>query len=48
MLQEDVEFINRYLNDIKSILTTVCGFNKIQNSKLIEEAEIIDNRLKNM
>jgi mannitol-1-phosphate 5-dehydrogenase len=45
MLKEDIEFFNHYKNDIKSILTNVCGFNKIQNPQLFVEAEIINNYL---
>jgi mannitol-1-phosphate 5-dehydrogenase len=46
MLKEDVEFDYRYQNDIKMILTEVCGFNEIVNSKLFQEAEAIDTILK--
>ena len=45
MLKEDVEFFNHYENDIKSVLTEVCGFNEIQNPNLYREAEIINKRL---
>ena len=41
MLKEDVEFFNLYENDIKSVLTKVCGFNEIQNQQLFREAEKI-------
>jgi mannitol-1-phosphate 5-dehydrogenase len=46
MLKEDVEFVNRYQNDIKSVLTEVCCFNEIENSKLFQEAEAIDKILR--
>lgn len=41
MLKEDIEFVNRYQNDIKSILTEVCGFNETENRQLFQEAEAI-------
>lgn len=45
MLKEDVEFVNRYQNDIKSILIEVCGFDEIQDSQLIFEAEVVNKQL---
>jgi mannitol-1-phosphate 5-dehydrogenase len=48
MLKGDLEFVKLYNNGIKSILIKICDFDEIQNSRLLEEAEIIDNRLKNM
>jgi mannitol-1-phosphate 5-dehydrogenase len=45
MLQEDVEFFNRYQNDIKLILHEVCGFNEIKHNQLFKDAEIINARL---
>jgi mannitol-1-phosphate 5-dehydrogenase len=48
MLKEDVEFVNLYEDDIKSILKEVCGFDEIENNKLLEEAEIIDQHLKKL
>lgn len=45
MLKEDVEFFCQYENDIKSILTEVCGFNEIQNPKIFREAEVINQGL---
>jgi mannitol-1-phosphate 5-dehydrogenase len=45
MLKEDVEFVNQYQNDIKSILTEVCGFDKIENKHLFQEAEAIGKYL---
>lgn len=47
MLKEDLEFIKSYNNDIESILTTVCGFDKIKNSHLFREAGIINKHLQN-
>jgi mannitol-1-phosphate 5-dehydrogenase len=41
MLKEDIEFVIRYQNDIKSILTEVCGFNETENRQLFQEAEAI-------
>jgi mannitol-1-phosphate 5-dehydrogenase len=48
MFNGDQEFIRVYEKGIKSILTIVCGFNEIQNSKLIKGAEVIETRIKNM
>jgi len=44
MLKTDVQFVNCYQNDIKLILTEVCGFDEIKNRQLISEAEVIDKR----
>jgi mannitol-1-phosphate 5-dehydrogenase len=46
MLKEDVEFVYRYQNNIRLVLTEVCGFNEIVNSKLFQEADAIDTILK--
>jgi len=46
MFKGDLEFVNRYQNDIQSILTTVCGFNEIVNKQLFQEAEAIDKILR--
>ncbi|MCX6326545.1 MAG: mannitol-1-phosphate 5-dehydrogenase [Bacteroidia bacterium] len=46
MLKEDVEFVNRYQNDIKSLLTEVCGFDGIENCQIFQEAEAIDRILR--
>ena len=45
MLKEDIEFFTHYENDVKSILTEICGFNEIQNQQLFREAENIQKRL---
>jgi len=46
MLKEDVEFVNRFQDDIKSILRDICGFDKILNKQLFMEAEEMDSRLR--
>lgn len=45
MLKDDVEFFNLYENNIKSVLTKVCGFNESQNPQLFLEAGIINSNL---
>jgi mannitol-1-phosphate 5-dehydrogenase len=47
MLKEDVEFVNQFHDDIKSILKSVSGFDEIKNRQLFLEAEAIENHLKN-
>ena len=42
MYNEDLEFVNRYQDNIKLILISVCGFDETQNSQLIREAESIE------
>ena len=46
MFKGDHEFVNRYQNSIQSILTTVCGFNEIENKQLFQEAEAINKILR--
>lgn len=46
MLPEDLEFVNHYHNDIKLILTDVCGFDEDQYSQLFLDAEIINKQIK--
>lgn len=46
MLKMDEEFVNRYENKTKLVLTEVCGFNEFIYSKLFQEAEAIDTILK--
>jgi mannitol-1-phosphate 5-dehydrogenase len=46
MLREDVEFVNRFQIDIKSILKEVSGFDEIQNRQLFREAEEMNKELK--
>jgi len=48
MLKGDLKFVKFYKKGIKSILTMLCGFDEIQNSKLYEEAEAIDSQLRNL
>jgi mannitol-1-phosphate 5-dehydrogenase len=45
MLKDDVEFIYHYQNNIKLILTKVCGFNEIENRELFNKAEAINKKL---
>jgi len=45
MLKEDIKFVNCYQNDIKSIMTEVCGFNENENKRLFTEAEAINKKL---
>jgi mannitol-1-phosphate 5-dehydrogenase len=45
MLKEDISFFSRYGNNIGSILSEVCGFDRIRDSKLFREAEMINNSL---
>ena len=45
MLKDDVEFISHYQNNLKMILTEVCGFNENENRQLFIEAEAINKRL---
>lgn len=46
MLREDVEFVNRYQNDIKLILKDVCGFDEILDNQIFQEAEAISGALR--
>jgi len=48
MLQEDIEFVKHFDNDIKMILSEVCGFNQISDKQLFYEAEETDKRLGSM
>jgi mannitol-1-phosphate 5-dehydrogenase len=48
MLKEDVEFLNRYKNDTKTILTKVCGFKESLNPQLFRDSEIINTRLSDL
>jgi mannitol-1-phosphate 5-dehydrogenase len=45
MLPEDQEFVNHYHNDIKLILTDVCGFDESRDSQLFLDADIINNQI---
>jgi mannitol-1-phosphate 5-dehydrogenase len=47
MLKCDIEFAKFYEKGIKSIMTAICGFDEIQNNKILDEAELIDHPLKN-
>jgi mannitol-1-phosphate 5-dehydrogenase len=47
MFQSDLEFVKLYQKGIKSIMTQLCGFDEIQNNKILYEAELIDHQLKN-
>jgi mannitol-1-phosphate 5-dehydrogenase len=42
-LSDDIEFEEKYQNDIQSMLTNVCGFDKIANNELFRNAIITDN-----
>lgn len=46
MLKDDVEFINHYHNNLKLILTEVCGFSESEHIELFLEAEKIDTYLR--
>lgn len=46
MLKEDIEFVNRYQHNIRTILKEVSGFDEINHGSLFTEAEIIDNSLR--
>lgn len=46
MLKEDVEFVYRYGNNIKLILSEVCGFSEIENIQIFQEVEAIDKILR--
>jgi len=45
MLTEDIEFFAHYNNNIKSIMTKICGFDEIRNRQLFIEAEDINKKL---
>ena len=45
MLPEDQEFVNHYQNDIKLILTDVCGFDENRDRQLFLEAVIINKQI---
>lgn len=45
-LADDIEFNKQYEEGLVSILTNVCGFNKVRDSKLISESKAIENRIK--
>jgi hypothetical protein len=45
MLMDDMDFMNRYSNEIDSVLTSVCGFDRIKHKKIIEEAYAIDEMI---
>jgi mannitol-1-phosphate 5-dehydrogenase len=45
MLPEDQEFVNHYHNDIKLILTDVCGFDENRDRQLFLEAVIINKQI---
>ena len=46
MLKEDAEFVYRYENNIKLILSEVCGFDESEHRELFLEAEKIDTYLR--
>lgn len=45
MFNEDVKFVNLFQNNIKSVLSKVCGFNEITHGLLFQEAEKINAEL---
>jgi mannitol-1-phosphate 5-dehydrogenase len=45
MLMDDMEFMNMYNNEIDSVLTSVCGFDRTKHKKIIEEACAIDEMI---
>jgi mannitol-1-phosphate 5-dehydrogenase len=47
-LQSDREFMTIYSKGIKTVLTSVCGFDEINDSEVILEAISIDNSLKSL
>lgn len=47
-LQSDREFMAIYAKGIKTVLTSVCGFDEIDDSEVILEAISIDNSLKSL
>lgn len=46
MLKEDVEFIIWFQDNIKSILKNICGFDETINRQLFQDAEVMDNLIK--
>jgi mannitol-1-phosphate 5-dehydrogenase len=48
MLREDLDFVNRFQDDIISILKNVCGFNETTHKHLFLESEVMDKRLRNL
>lgn len=45
MLKEDLQFVQLYNKGIKSVLTTVCGFNEVRDKRLIKETDEMDKCL---
>ncbi len=46
ILTSDLEFHSIYESGIENVLTTICGFDKVTDRKVINEAILIDNQLK--
>lgn len=46
MLKKDSEFEALYKEGIGSVLTNVCGFDKLNNREIFRDAEIMDSQLK--
>jgi mannitol-1-phosphate 5-dehydrogenase len=46
MLKDDLKFAELYMKGIEAVLTTVCGFDKKENSGIFRDVEIINSDLK--
>jgi len=44
MLKNDLEFVKLYQKGIKTILTTICGFDEFRNKKILDKAQSIDKQ----
>jgi mannitol-1-phosphate 5-dehydrogenase len=46
MLPDDIDFENRYGNDVNSVMSCICGFDKIKQGKIIEKACSLDRKIR--
>lgn len=48
MFPDDIDFMNRYANDVNSVMSSICGFDVIKKRQLINEACLIDQMIRSI